>query len=105
MKKKINLLLLGLSIASFAGMITTMIIYFINKSKVNGIEFIEVAANSVREAKEMLDFTETMGWMTIILLILTVLLVAGTVVMFILRGKEKKEQLVSREEINNESNQ
>lgn len=104
MKKKISLLLLGLSIASFAGMIAAMIIYFINNSKVNGIEFIEAAANSVRQAKEMLDFTETMGLVTIILLILTILLIAGTVVMFILWNKEKKQQK-GREEINNASNQ
>ncbi len=90
MKKKISFLLLGLSIASLIGTIVTMVIYFINKSKVNGIEFLEIASKSVRDAKEMLDFTSTMGWVTIILSIFTVVLIGGTVVMFILRGKEKK---------------
>lgn len=104
MKKKISIILLGLSIASFAGMIATMIIYFINKSRINGIEFIEVAASSVKQAKEMLDFTSYMGWLTIILIILTVLLILATVVMFILRGRGKEKKNI-REEITNESNQ
>ena len=55
------------------------------------------------EAKEMLDFTSTMGWMTIILSIITVLLIAATVVMFILSGKGKEKRSI-REEITNEGN-
>lgn len=104
MKKKLSLILLVLSIASLGGTITTMVLYFINNSKVNGIEFIEAAAKSVREAKEMMDFTSTMGWITIILAIVTVILIAATVVMFMLTGREKKMQVISREEITNESN-
>ena len=103
MKKKISLLLLCLSVASLGGTIATMVIYFINKSKVNSLEFIKVAACSIKEAKEMLDFTSTMGWMTIILSIITVLLIAATVVMFILSGKGKEKRSI-REEITNEGN-
>lgn len=104
MKKKLSIMLLILSIASLGGTITTMVLYFINNSKVNGIEFIEVAARSVKEAKELMDYTSTLGWMTIILAIVTLLLIAATTVLFILRGKEKKMKLISGEEKTNESN-
>ncbi len=103
MKKKLSIILAALSAAFLAGTITTMVLYFINNSKVNGIEFIELAAKSVMEAKELLDYTSTLGWVTVILAILTVLLIAGTVVMFVLRGKEKKS--LNKEESTNESNE
>lgn len=102
MKKKLSLWLTILSVALLAGTITTMVLYFIANSEVNGIEFIELAAKSVVEAKEMLDYTSTMGWITVVLAILTVLSIAATVVIFVLRGKEKK--LENREEKTDESN-
>ena len=50
MKKKISLLLLCLSVASLGGTIATMVIYFINKSKVNSLEFIK----AIKETLETL---------------------------------------------------
>ncbi len=90
MKKKLSLWLTILSVILLSGTITTMVFYFINDSKVNSIEFVEIAVKSFTEAKELLDLTSTLGWMTIILAILTVLSIVGTVVMFVLRGREKK---------------
>lgn len=102
MKKKLSLILTVLSVLFLAGTITTMVLYFINNSKVNDIEFIELALKSVMEAKELLDYTSMLGWLTIILAILTVILIAGTVVMYLLTRKEKKD--LNREETTNENN-
>lgn len=102
MKKKLSLILTVLSVLFLTGTITTMVLYFINNSKVNDIEFIELALKSVMEAKELLDYTSMLGWLTIILAILTVILIAGTVVMYLLTRKEKKD--LNREETTNENN-
>ena len=57
MKKKLSLIFLILSIASLAGTIITTVMYFINKGKVNSVEFIRIASNSIKEAKELMDKT------------------------------------------------
>ena len=44
MKKKLSLTFLILSLISLAGTITTTIMYFINKSRINDVEFIKIAA-------------------------------------------------------------
>ena len=102
MKKKLSLMFLILSIASLAGTITTTVMYFINKSKVNGIEFLEIASKSIREAKELMDKTSMLGWASIILGGVTLVLVIVTIIFFILWGREKKMQTENREVIFNE---
>ena len=96
MKKKLSLMFLILSIASLAGTITTAVMYFINKSKVNGIEFLEIASKSIREAKELMDKTSMLGWTSIILGSVTFVLVVVTIIFFILWGKEKKLQIANQ---------
>ena len=96
MKKKLSLMFLILSIASLAGTIITTVMYFINKSKVNGIEFLEIASKSIREAKELMDKTSMLGWTSIILGSVTFVLVVVTVIFFILWGKEKKLQIANQ---------
>ena len=96
MKKKLSLMFLILSIASLAGTITTAVMYFINKSKVNGIEFLEIASKSIREAKELMDKTSMLGWASIILGSVTFVLVVVTIIFFILWGKEKKLQIANQ---------
>ena len=96
MKKKLSLMFLILSIASLAGTITATVMYFINKSKVNGIEFLEIASKSIREAKELMDKTSMLGWTSIILGSVTFVLVVVTIIFFILWGKEKKLQIANQ---------
>ena len=91
-----------LSIASLAGTITTTVMYFINKSKVNGIEFLEIASKSIREAKELMDKTSMLGWASIILGGVTLVLVIVTIIFFVLWGREKKMRTANREVIFNE---
>lgn len=102
MKKKLSLMFLILSIASLAGTITTTVMYFINKSKVNGIEFLEIASKSIREAKELMDKTSMLGWASIILGGVTLVLVIVTIIFFILWGREKKMRTANREVTFNE---
>lgn len=97
MKRKLSILFLILSIASLAGTITTTVIYFINRSKVNGIEFIKIASNSIREAKELMDKTSMLGWTSIILGIVTFILMVVTTIFFVMWGREKKMQTANRE--------
>lgn len=97
MKRKLSILFLILSIASLAGTITTTVIYFINRSKVNGIEFIKIASNSIREAKELMDKTSMLGWTSIILGIVTFILMVVTTIFFVMWGREKKMQTTNRE--------
>lgn len=102
MKRKLSILFLILSIASLAGTITTTVMYFINRSKVNGIEFIKIASNSIKEAKELMDKTSMLGWTTIILGIVTLILIVVTTIFFIMWGREKKLQTANREVTFNE---
>jgi len=106
MKKKLSLLCLGLSVLSLAGTIVSMIFYFINNAKINGIDFIEIANKSVWEAKELLDHTSNLGWLTVILAIVTGVLIIATVLMFILAARDKKKNisknLGEKEEVNHE---
>lgn len=103
MKKKLSLIFLVLSIASLAGTITTSVMYFINNSKVNGVEFIEIASKSIRDAKDLMDKTSMLGWMAIILGTMTLIFVVITIIMFILRGREKKMQTSMKEVTQNEN--
>lgn len=102
MKKKLSLIFLILSIASLAGTITTMVMYFINRAKVNSVEFIKIASNSIKDAKELMDKTSMLGWSSIILGILTVIFVVATIIFFIMWGREKKMRKANREVILNE---
>lgn len=97
MKRKLSILFLILSIASLAGTITATVMYFINRSKVNGIEFIKIASNSIREAKELMDKTSMLGWTSIILGIVTFILMIVTTIFFVMWGREKKMQTANRE--------
>lgn len=97
MKKKLSLMFLILSIASLAGTITTTVMYFISKSKVNGIEFIEIASKSIREAKELMDKTSMLGKMSIILGAITLVFTVATIIFFVLRGIEKKKEAIKNE--------
>ena len=98
MKKKLSLTFLILSLISLAGTITTTIMYFIN----NDVEFIEIAAKSIRKAKELMDKTSMLGWMSIILGGLTLIFIVATIILFILWGKEKKMKLINKEATSNE---
>lgn len=102
MKKKLSLIFLILSIASLGGTITTTVMYFINNSKVNDVEFIKIASNSIREAKELMDKTSMLGWTSIILGSLTVIFIVITIIFFVLWGREKKMQTANREVMLNE---
>lgn len=102
MKKKLSIIFLILSIASLAGAITTTVMYFINKSKVNGVEFIEIASKSIKEAKELMDKTSMLGWMSIILGSLALIFTAVTIMFFMLRGREKKMKISNKEVTLNE---
>ena len=102
MKKKLSIIFLILSIASLAGAITTTVMYFINKSKVNGVEFIEIASKSIKEAKELMDKTSMLGWMSIILGSLALIFTAVTIIFFMLRGREKKMKISNKEVTLNE---
>ena len=102
MKKKLSLTFLILTIISFVGTITTTIMYFINKSRINDVEFIKIAAKSISKAKELMDKTSMLGWMSIILGGLTVVFMVGTIILFIIWGKEKKMKLINREATLNE---
>ncbi len=102
MKKKLSLTFLILTIISFVGTITTTIIYFINKSRINDVEFIKIAAKSISKAKELMDKTSMLGWMSIILGGLTVVFMVGTIILFIIWGKEKKMKLINKEATFNE---
>ena len=102
MKKKLSLTFLILSLISLAGTITTTIMYFINKSRINDVEFSEIAAKSIRKAKELMDKTSMLGWMSIILGGLTLIFIVATIILFILWGKEKKMKLINKEATSNE---
>ena len=102
MKKKLSIIFLILSIASLAGAITTTVMYFINKSKVNGVEFIEIASKSIKEAKELMDKTSMLGWMSIILGSLALIFTAVTIIFFMLRGREMKMKISNKEVTLNE---
>ncbi|MBQ2982003.1 MAG: hypothetical protein IJD58_07800 [Lachnospiraceae bacterium] len=102
MKKKLSLTFLILTIISFVGTITTTIMYFINKSRINDVEFIKIAAKSISKAKELMDKTSMLGWMSIILGGLTVVFMVGTIILFIIWGKEKKMKLINKEATLNE---
>ena len=102
MKKKLSLIFLILTIISFVGTITTTIMYFINKSRINDVEFIKIAAKSISKAKELMDKTSMLGWMSIILGGLTVVFMVGTIILFIIWGKEKKMKLINKEATLNE---
>lgn len=102
MKKKLRLMFLVLSIASLAGAITTTVMYFINKSKVNGVEFIEIATRSIKEAKELMDKTSMLGWMSIILGSLALIFIVITIILYMLRGREKKMEISNKEVTLNE---
>ena len=102
MKKKLSIIFLILSIASLAGAITTTVMYFINKSKVNGVEFIEIASKSIKEAKELMDKTSMLGWMSIILGSLALIFTVITIIFFMLRGREKKMERLNKEVTLNE---
>ena len=84
------------------GTITTTIMYFINKSRINDVEFIKIAAKSISKAKELMDKTSMLGWMSIILGGLTVVFMVGTIILFIIWGKEKKMKLINKEATLNE---
>lgn len=102
MKKKLSLTFLILTIISFVGTITTTIMYFINKSRINDVEFIKIAAKSISKAKELMDKTSMLGWMSIILGGLTVVFMVGTIILFIIWGKEKKMKFINKEATLNE---
>lgn len=102
MKKKLSLTFLILTIISFVGTITTTIMYFINKSRINDVEFIKIAAKSISKAKELMDKTSMLGWMSIILGGFTVVFMVGTIILFIIWGKEKKMKLINKEATLNE---
>lgn len=102
MKRKLSITFLILFVASLAGTITTMVMYFINKSKVNGVEFIKIASESIREAKELMDKTAMLGWTTIILGIVTFIFMVVTIIFFILWGRDKNLQTANREVMVNE---
>lgn len=102
MKKKLSLTFLILTIISFVGTITTTIMYFINKSRINDVEFIKIAAKSISKAKELMDKTSMLGWMSIILGGFTVVFMVGTIILFIIWGKEKKMKLTNKEATLNE---
>lgn len=102
MKKKLSLTFLILTIISFVGTITTTIMYFINKSRINDVEFIKIAAKSISKAKELMDKTSMLGWMSIILGGLTVVFIVVTIILFIIWGKEKKMKLINKEATLNE---
>ena len=102
MKKKLSLIFLILSIASLAGTIITTVMYFINKGKVNSVEFIRIASNSIKEAKELMDKTSMLGWSAIILGIITVVFMVVTTIFFIMWGREKKMRIANREVTLNE---
>ena len=87
-KKLINKIFIGLSALSFAGTIVSAVFYFIYRSRVNSVEFIKVAVNSVKKADSMLNTASALGWLTIILLILTLAVITVTIVL-IVTGRKK----------------
>ena len=92
MKNKLKFLFLGLSVASLVGAIVAMVMYFMQVDANNSIAFIEAANESIMKAKEMLDRASSLGWMAVILAIVTGALVLATVILFILAGRDKKKQ-------------
>ncbi|MBQ9700849.1 MAG: hypothetical protein IJV71_09545 [Lachnospiraceae bacterium] len=108
MKNKLKFTFLGLSILSLIGTIVVTVMFFVHQAKVDGIEFIEIANQSIMQAKEMLDKSAQLGLFIIVLAIVTGALVLATVLMFILAGRDRKKQLagaqVTKEVLSNESN-
>ncbi len=108
MKNKLKFIFLGLSIASLVGAIVSTVMYYGQIEKNNSLEFIEVASKSIMQAKEMLDKASSLGWMAVILAIVTGVLVLLTVLFFILAGRDRKKQRLAaqqtKEVLNHESN-
>lgn len=108
MKNKLKFTFLGLSILSLIGTIVVTVMFFVHQAKVDGIEFIEIANQSIMQAKEMLDKSAELGLLIIVLAIVTGALVLATVLMFILAGRDRKKQLAgaqaTKEVLSNESN-